>query len=588
MLLPHAEVSLNFLIQSAVAAVAATNDTLMVMANQRWTLSSNGSNGEERSPNSSDNSDDNSDDKSEKCDDICRDFLRNVCKRGKRCKYRHPEPPEARELGKQAEFTFCHDFQNSGCRRAHCKFIHCSREEEEYYKQTGQLPVRLQQAAALGIGVIPNEAPLLKGEVPICKDYLKGECKRGGRCKYRHLSGTQYEYEVRTSEGSTPVVSGGLRPAVGPAGAVQPAPNQPNLTTAVPPPTNTAQPPPPPPTHNNRFEPATYNDDAYEQYNSYESVIPAKRKKLDFDDISLNQISTFHLPATCVPPPPLRFCGATDVRLLEEENMMLRRKVEELKKQVSDLAATNEVLLEQNARYRSANRNNSATTASSLPIVTVSQLAMVTPTITTTVTPTLGRPMMAAMPQGLMNSLNTTLTPITTTLNPITTSLASTLNPLSTTLNHLAPDSLSASLSAQITTLPQLTLNANSELLVSQGTLQAGPPQLQRHPGELPQPPSMNAPPPPVSINPSSIVPVSIGVETLAPHGGISSVSLTQSTLHHSNVSLPQSSHPGPLLSMPSTSMISYPIMSHAQLPTNSLNSLATLNSLNTINTSLG
>ena len=30
------------------------------------------------------------------------------------------------------------------------------------------------------IGVAPHELPLLKGEIPICKDYLKGECKTWG------------------------------------------------------------------------------------------------------------------------------------------------------------------------------------------------------------------------------------------------------------------------------------------------------------------------------------------------------------------------------------------------------------------------
>lgn len=39
-------------------------------------------------------------------------------------------------------------------------------------------------------------------------------------------------------------------------------------------------------------------------------------------------------------------------RLLEEENQNLKKRVQELEKQVSDLAATNEVLLEQNAQFR--------------------------------------------------------------------------------------------------------------------------------------------------------------------------------------------------------------------------------------------
>lgn len=47
------------------------------------------------------------------------------------------------------------------------------------------------------------------------------------------------------------------------------------------------------------------------------------------------------------PPRPLEY------RFLEEENSLLRKRVEELKKQVSNLIATNEVLLEQNAQFRS-------------------------------------------------------------------------------------------------------------------------------------------------------------------------------------------------------------------------------------------
>lgn len=48
-----------------------------------------------------------------------------------------------------------------------------------------------------------------------------------------------------------------------------------------------------------------------------------------------------------LPPRPLEY------RFLEEENSLLRKRVEELKKQVSNLIATNEVLLEQNAQFRS-------------------------------------------------------------------------------------------------------------------------------------------------------------------------------------------------------------------------------------------
>ncbi|NXX84342.1 ZC3HA protein, partial [Urocolius indicus] len=43
---------------------------------------------------------------------------------------------------------------------------------------------------------------------------------------------------------------------------------------------------------------------------------------------------------------------SVEYRLLEEENVLLRKRVEDLKKQVNNLLATNEVLLEQNAQFR--------------------------------------------------------------------------------------------------------------------------------------------------------------------------------------------------------------------------------------------
>ena len=59
----------------------------------------------------------------ESLDGVCRDYMRNVCRRGSSCKFRHPESFEAEELGKQIEYVFCHDYQvserasASGCQR---------------------------------------------------------------------------------------------------------------------------------------------------------------------------------------------------------------------------------------------------------------------------------------------------------------------------------------------------------------------------------------------------------------------------------------------------------------------------------------
>ncbi|XP_010283028.1 PREDICTED: zinc finger CCCH domain-containing protein 10, partial [Phaethon lepturus] len=74
----------------------------------------------------------------------CRDFLRNVCKRGKRCRFRHPDISEVTNLGvRKNEFIFCHDFQNKECVRLNCRFIHGTKEDEDCYKKTGELPPRL-------------------------------------------------------------------------------------------------------------------------------------------------------------------------------------------------------------------------------------------------------------------------------------------------------------------------------------------------------------------------------------------------------------------------------------------------------------
>ena len=78
---------------------------------------------------------------------VCRDFLRNVCRRGKkRCRYLHPDDVDPNAIGVtngvcRTTFLFCHDYQNGqGCKRDECKFLHCTVEEEQYFKLRGKLP----------------------------------------------------------------------------------------------------------------------------------------------------------------------------------------------------------------------------------------------------------------------------------------------------------------------------------------------------------------------------------------------------------------------------------------------------------------
>ncbi|KYO28717.1 zinc finger CCCH domain-containing protein 10 [Alligator sinensis] len=221
-------------------------------------------------------------------DDICRDFLRNVCKRGKRCRFRHPDMSEVTNLGvRKNEFIFCHDFQNKECVRLNCRFIHGTKEDEDCYKKTGELPPRLRQKVAAGLGLSPADLPNSKEEVPICRDFLKGDCQRGAKCKFQHLQ-RDFEYGAGREQGLAP---GGRR-----------------------------------------YEP-------YDALYDEEHDPLLKRRRVDGLHFETYEYS-FGSPRS------------VEHRLLEEENLLLRKRVEDLKKQVSNLMATNEVLLEQNAQFR--------------------------------------------------------------------------------------------------------------------------------------------------------------------------------------------------------------------------------------------
>ncbi|XP_013788501.1 zinc finger CCCH domain-containing protein 10-like [Limulus polyphemus] len=213
-------------------------------------------------------------------DDICRDFLRNVCRRGSNCKYRHPEPTTETEEKGSEDIKFCRDFQNRGCRRANCKFMHCTKREEEYYLSTGKLPRLVQNA-------LRDD----KSEVPVCKDFLRGFCKRGIYCKFRHLTPGEYSMEM-CGEGGAPIMG----------------------------------------------EP-----------DNFEFEFQPKLKRPAFDD-GFGPVGSGVLLPT--PGPDRMSSSMSDVHILEEENIILRSKVEELKKQVTELTSTVECLLEQNAQLR--------------------------------------------------------------------------------------------------------------------------------------------------------------------------------------------------------------------------------------------
>ncbi|KRZ13671.1 Zinc finger CCCH domain-containing protein 10, partial [Trichinella zimbabwensis] len=120
---------------------------------------------------------------SESRQDICRDFLNNVCFRGSRCKFYHPESENNRiETVKQNEkINYCKDYQNGRCTRNACRYVHCSRRDMETYERHGRMSEALARAIVSATG-----QDVVNGR-PICKENLSGHCSRGTRCRFWHI-----------------------------------------------------------------------------------------------------------------------------------------------------------------------------------------------------------------------------------------------------------------------------------------------------------------------------------------------------------------------------------------------------------------
>lgn len=407
-----------------------------MMTNEQNNDDSNDYN-DHQSPNGTNQSD-------QKDDDICRDYLRNVCRRGGSCRYRHPDEGDIQSIEKAVDFVFCHDYQNRECRRANCRFVHATKQEEETFRSNGKLPQHVMDRVNVMKGYGDLVGTLVSGNppdsIPICKDFLKGECRRGqGRCKFRHLTQREADMElglIPSGHGQgLPGHHGPPHPAYGhighpdahgryPPGLHAPGhhpyghpPQPPHLANgnhhvpyssqshlrgghALPPPQphlsraghyGSVHPsqglhhPPPPPAAPPAYPPVRgygrrdpFCDPVY---------VPPEKKARTFDLFGSEEYPGEPVPGGSAPGPP----GTSRVPpgppsssyALEDENAALRRRVEDLKKQVADLMATNDFLLEQNAQLRSCAKNgpNSVPGSVAVPTVTpgtVTALAAVT------------------------------------------------------------------------------------------------------------------------------------------------------------------------------------------------------------------
>ncbi|XP_015592303.1 zinc finger CCCH domain-containing protein 10 [Cephus cinctus] len=346
---------------------------------------------------------------------VCRDFLRNVCHRGKRCKYLH----ERSEDDPVDEYTFCHDFQNGICNWPGCRFLHCTESEEKHFRATGELPPHI-------LTNLKNNGE--KSEYPLCKDFIKGSCQRVN-CKYRHFKKEEQQINiVPTSLHNTP------RP-------------QHNFNG-----TNNGD--------NRRYEEdRNYHWQMEDQHslvasNGYSASLhppdymgppDPKRRMVSGEAVLHFEASPLvgQHPAQPVTPGyyyPVIPRNEARAIVLEDENALLRKKIEELKKQVSDLTATNEFLLDQNAQLRMSGKRTTNVTAVTVPAVT----------ITNTVPPS-----QAPTPQQMVNAAVAagTLRTVTASVATVPVSIA-TVAPVSIAAVSMAP----VSIPPPIVTMAQQTI----------------------------------------------------------------------------------------------------------------------------------
>lgn len=181
---------------------------------------------------------------------LCPDFMKGVCSVFQ-CPKNHPE----------ASLLFCQAYQRDCCQQGQtCTYMHATVEEEQYYKDTGLIPLRFMNKPIRmerGKGPLPNGQPSL--------------------------------FPTDAASPTTPVVE------------------QPFSTVPEPTPPEVLVPEKPP-------APAVPVDQ------------PSKRQKLSYEEIEI-------------------------------ERNMLKEKVKILEKKVEQLDATNEVLLEKNAKLRSSRRS---------------------------------------------------------------------------------------------------------------------------------------------------------------------------------------------------------------------------------------
>lgn len=206
----------------------------------------------------------------------------------------------------------------------------------------------------------------LPGALPICNQFRKGMCRRTF-CKYRHLTREEEDSEIRELIHSN---NGNKKNFI--------CVNNPLESQQMMGCMNS--------TGNALHRRNNINYDEFD--NEYEPM--PKRRFIEHEILTSSELQS--LESGRIRPifkgyfagnPPPSMLSRVDARslLLEEENNMLHKEIAQLKRQVSDLTATNEFLLDQNANLRVSSKRNDGV---NMPAVTITNTN--TPQVIRTVT----------------------------------------------------------------------------------------------------------------------------------------------------------------------------------------------------------
>lgn len=93
---------------------------------------------------------------------ICRKFMWGTCdKHPSQCRFKHIRDVE---LMKKV-LKFCHDYQNHGCNRPSCSYLHITREEENLFLNFGDIPQLLLDRYAAMEARVNNPSDALMNNV---------------------------------------------------------------------------------------------------------------------------------------------------------------------------------------------------------------------------------------------------------------------------------------------------------------------------------------------------------------------------------------------------------------------------------------